>query len=205
MAKEDDQRLKDMLRAIEAQETIEDLNDPEEYEDMGGINSLKGAPSIKMASETGEEEFELEIGSVIAEYNDLKSKGDPAVRGISLDQYIDDYLSKKKMMKMIQENRAMAAYGGRMNYADGDKPYEMKDGKKKFIDLPEKGFDNPFDARDAGDLEDRAMIRDMEKTNIPIKKTNKSIDLDVEMIKKLIEKRKKEKKKLAMGGIAGVL
>ena len=172
---------------------------------MGGINSFKGAPSIKMASETGEEEFESEIGSVIAEYNDLKSKGDPAVRGISLDQYIDDYLSKKKMMKMIQENRAMAAYGGRMNYADGDKPYEMKDGKKKFIDLPEKGFDNPFDARDAGDLEDRAMIRDMEKTNIPIKKTNKSIDLDVEMIKKLIEKRKKEKKKLAMGGIAGVL
>ncbi len=39
MAKEDDQRLIDMLRAIEAGETLEDLNDPEEYEDMGGINS----------------------------------------------------------------------------------------------------------------------------------------------------------------------
>jgi len=45
----------------------------------------------------------------------------------------------------------------------------------------------------------------MAKTSIPVKKTNNSIDLDIEAIKKLIEKRKKEKKKLAMGGIAGVL
>ena len=41
--------------------------------------------------------------------------------------------------------------------------------------------------------------------NFPIKKEGSKIDLDIEMIKKLIEKRKKEKKKLAMGGIAGVL
>ena len=45
----------------------------------------------------------------------------------------------------------------------------------------------------------------MEKTNIPVKKTNNSIDLDVEAIKKLIEKKKKEKQKRAKGGIAGVL
>ena len=41
--------------------------------------------------------------------------------------------------------------------------------------------------------------------DFPIKKEGSKIDLDIEMIKKLIEKRKKEKKKLAMGGIAGVL
>jgi len=181
---ENDPRLKDMLRAIELGDIPEDLPaDPEDYDDMGGIKSLdRGAPSIKMASETGAEEFELELGTVISEYNDLKSKGDPAVRDISLEQYIDMYLSKKKMM---EENRAMA-----MNYADGN---------------PEKLYDNVFDAREAADNEDRANIRDMAKTSIPVKKTNNSIDLDIEAIKKLIEKRKKEKKKLAMGGIAGVL
>ena len=189
MATEDDQRLLDMLRAIEAGDIPEDLDDGEEYDDMGGIKSLdRSAPSIKMASE-GVDEFELELGTVISEYNDLKSKGDPAVRDISLEQYIDNYLSKKKMM---EENRAMAMGGGmmRMNYADGN---------------PEKLYDNVFDAREAADNEDRANIRDMAKTKIPVKKKNKSIDLDIESIEKLIEKRKKEKKKLAMGGIAGVL
>ena len=39
----------------------------------------------------------------------------------------------------------------------------------------------------------------------PIKKDGDKIGLDVEMIKKLIDQRKKEKKKLAKGGIAGVL
>ena len=188
---ENDPRLKDMLRAIELGDIPEDLPaDPEDYDEMGGIKSLdRGAPSIKMASGTGAEEFELELGTVIAEYNDLKSKGDPAVRDISLEQYIDMYLSKKKMM---EENRAMVMGGGmmRMNYADGN---------------PEKLYDSVFDAREAADNEDRANIRDMAKTSIPVKKTNKSIDLDIEAIKKLIEKRKKEKKKLAMGGIAGVL
>ncbi len=116
-----DQRLKDQLRLIEMGETLEDLNDPEEYEDEGGIRSLRKAPSIKMASEP-EDEFELELQSVINEYNDLKGKGDPAVRDISVDEYINMYLSKKKMM---EENRARAAYGGRMQYADGMNPDKM--------------------------------------------------------------------------------
>ena len=38
-----------------------------------------------------------------------------------------------------------------------------------------------------------------------IVKDDKKIDLDVEKIKKLIDQRKQEKKKLAKGGIAGVL
>jgi DNA-binding transcriptional regulator YhcF (GntR family) len=108
MAMEDEQRLKDMLRAIEAQETVEDLPpDPEEYDDMGGIKSLdRGAPSIKMASEP-EDEFELELGTVIKEYNDLKEQG--IIRDISIEEYIDKYLSKKrkspnKMMASMEEN-----------------------------------------------------------------------------------------------------
>ena len=126
---ENDPRLKDMLRAIELGETLEDLNDPEEYEDEGGIRSLRKAPSIKMASETGAEEFELELMGVINEYNDLKSKDDPAVRGISLDQYLDNYVSKKKMM---EENRAMAMGGGmmRMGYGSGTEETYSRQNKR---------------------------------------------------------------------------
>ena len=97
---ENDPRLKDMLRAIELGETLEDLDDPEEYEDQGGINSLKRkAPSIKMASEP-EDEFELELGTVIKEYNDLKEQG--IIRDISIEEYIDKYLSKKKKSPNMQ-------------------------------------------------------------------------------------------------------
>ena len=102
-----DQRLKDQLRMIEMGETLEDLNDPEEYEDQGGINSLKKAPSIKMASEPGDE-FELELGTVIKEYNDLKEQG--LIRDISIEEYIDKYLSKKRK----SPDRMMAGMGNTM-------------------------------------------------------------------------------------------
>jgi hypothetical protein len=97
---ENDPRLKDMLRAIELGDTLEDLDDPEEYEDQGGINSLKRkTPSIKMASEP-EDEFELELGTVIKEYNDLKEQG--IIRDISIEEYIDKYLSKKRKSPNMQ-------------------------------------------------------------------------------------------------------
>jgi hypothetical protein len=206
MAREDEQRFKDMLKAIEAGEIEEDLEltDPEEYDDMGGIKSLdRGAPSIKLASETGPEEFELELMSVIREFNDRMQSGelDPST---TIDEYINDYLSRKKMM-MEDKNRQMAMYGGRMKYAAGDeKPYEMKDGKKKYIDLPEKGYSNPFDAREAGDLEDRARYREIQSVKDKKGKA-KPFTMDPEKLKQLIEKAKQEKEKLAKGGIAGVL
>jgi len=118
MAREDEQRLKDLLRNIETGDIPEDLPDPEEYDDMGGIKSLdRGAPSIKLASETGQEEFELELMSVIREFNDKMQNGelDPST---TIDEYINDYLSRKKMM-MEDKNRQMAMYGGRMKYAMG--------------------------------------------------------------------------------------
>jgi hypothetical protein len=122
MAREDDIKLKDMLRAIEAGEIEEDLDlpDSEEYDDMGGIKSLdKGAPSIKLAYETGPEEFELELMSVIREFNDLKEKG-LIGPDVTVDEYINDYLSKKKMK--MEQDRQMAMYGGRMQYGDGMRP-----------------------------------------------------------------------------------
>ena len=258
MAKEDEQRLKDMMRAIELGEIEEDIleGDQEEYEDMGGINSLKkGAPSIKLASETGPEEFELELMSIIREFNDRMQNGelDPST---TVEEYINDYLSRKKMM-MEDKNRQMAMYGGRMQYGDGtdlrnkmsklmikaangtitdkemielrnmesagmfsrannayggrmqyesgsDRPYEMKDGQKKYINLPEKGYSNPFDARRAGDLEDRARYREIQSVKDKKGKA-KPFTMNPEKLKQLIEKAKQEKEQLAKGGIAGVL
>jgi hypothetical protein len=186
MAMEDEQRLKDMLRAIEAQETVEDLGDPEEYDDMGGIKSLdRGAPSIKLASEP-EDEFELELMSVIREFNDKMQNGelDPST---TVDEYINDYLSRKKMM---EDKRAMAAYGGRMQYADGMKPDKMGNPAvmTKIENMREERIMNP-DVEDVADY----------------KTYYKKLKARDEEIKRMLDKAKKEKKKLAKGGIAGVL
>jgi len=200
MAREDEQRLKDLLRNIETGDIPEDLPDPEEYDDMGGIKSLdRGAPSIKMASETPQEEFELEIFMMLQEFEDAKKNG----YGGSLEDFSREYFTKRKMK--TDQDRQMAMYGGRMQYADGnDRPYEMKDGQKKYIDLPEKGYKTPFEAREAGDLEDRARYRETQSVKDKKGKA-KPFTMDAEKIKKLIEKAKKEKEKLAKGGIAGVL
>jgi hypothetical protein len=200
MAREDDQKLKDMMRAIELGEIEEDIleGDQEDYEDMGGINSLKrGAPSIKLASETGAEEFDLELMSVIREFKDKMQKGelDP---GTTVDDYINDYLSRKRMM-MEDKNRQMAMYGGRMQYGDGAKEYGL------YEDVIPKSYPDPVTARLETDKAEAAMQRDIQKTKYPIKKDDKKIDLDIEAIRKLIEKRKKEAEKKAKGGIAGVL
>ena len=190
-----------MMKAIELGETEEDIlqADPEEYEDMGGINSLKrGAPSIKLASETGPEEFELELMSVIREFNDRMQSGelDPST---TIDEYINDYLSRKKM-KMEDKNRQMAMYGGRMQYAEGAKEYGLYD------DVIPKRYPDPVTARLETDKEEAAMKR--EQASIADKKgkpKSKPFSVDVEKLKKLIDQRKKEQEKLAKGGIAGVL
>jgi hypothetical protein len=240
-----------MLRAIELGEIEEDIleGDPEDYDDMGGINSLKrNAPSIKMASETPEEEFDLELGTVIKEYNDLKEQG--LIRDISIEEYIDKYLSKKgkspkmmagmgNVMKLFEtpfgfdrsgfedmliqyedsgakdkgiklyefatgflgmvkkdtpSDRSMAMYGGRMQYAGGNEDPRM-------IAEPPKAMQKDTTTGEGANIFN--MYYDDQ--DIPIKKEGDKLDLDIEKIKKLIEKRKKEKVKRAKGGIAGVL
>src|SRR5210317_570748 len=114
MAREDEQRLKDLLRNIETGDIPEDLPDPEEYDDMGGIKSLdRGAPSIKMASETPEEVFDLEMFMMLQEFEDAKKNG----YGGSLEDFSREYFSKRKMK--TDQDRQMAMYGGRMQYAGG--------------------------------------------------------------------------------------
>jgi hypothetical protein len=155
---------------------------------MGGINSLKrGAPSIKLASETGPEEFELELMSVIREFNDKMQKGelDP---NTTVDEYINDYLSRRKMM-MEDKNRQIAMYGGRMQYADGN-PGKMGNPAvmTKIENMREERIMNP-DVEDVADY----------KTYYEKKKKQD------DEIKRMLDKAKKEKVKRAKGGIAGVL
>lgn len=195
MAKMDpelEQRLADQLRMIEMGETLEDLDDPEDYEDQGGIRSLNRAPSIKMASETGPEEFELELGIVVKEYLDKKDKGETT---LTIEEYINDYLSKKRLMKKMMEERAMAMGGGmmRMKYAGGSDDYNPgKMGNPavmtKIENMREEQIMNP-NVEDVADY----------KTYYKMKKKQD------DEIKRMLDKAKKEKIKKAKGGIAGVL
>ena len=186
MAREEEIKLKDMLRAIEAGEIEEDLDlpDPEQYDDMGGIKSLdKGAPSIKLASETGAEEFDLELMSVIREFNDLKEKG---ILGpdVTVDEYINDYLSKKKMK--MEQDRQTAMNGGRMQYAAAGSVMDVVDkkGEEEYYSAKAEQLDRKYNAK-----------------NYPPSQRNMSI----EQIKKMLKKAEEDKAKRAKGGIAGVL
>jgi hypothetical protein len=186
MAREDDIKLQEMLRAIEAGEIVEDLDlpDPEEYDDMGGIKSLnKGAPSIKLASETGPEEFDLELMSVIREFNDLKEKG-LIGPDVTVDEYINDYLSKKKMK--MEQDRQMAMYGGRMQYKDAGSVMDVVDkkGEEEYYNLKAEQLDRKYNPQ-----------------NYPPSQRN----LTIEQLKKLFKKAEEDKAKRAKGGIAGAL
>ena len=188
MAREDEQRLKDLLRNIETGDIPEDLPDPEEYDDMGGIKSLdRGAPSIKLASETPEEEFELELFMMLKEFEDAKKNG----YGGSLEDFSREYFTKRKMKK--EEDRQMAMYGGRMQYSDGKKPDAMGNPavvgpKMSGQEMREFMIMNP-------NIEDVA----------DYKSYYKKLKAQDEEIKRMLDKAKKEKEKKAKGGIAGVL
>ena len=189
-----EQKLKDLDRAIELGETEEDMD---QLDQESGIRSLRKAPSIKMASETPGEEFELEIKMMIKEFEDAVRDG---YKG-SFEDFANYYFSQKEMMK----DRTMAMMGGRMKYAAGDeRPYEMKGGQKKFIDLPEKGYSTPFEAREAGDLEDRARYREIQSVKDK-KGKPKPFKMDTDKIEALIKAAKEEKLKKAKGGVASIL
>jgi DNA-binding transcriptional regulator YhcF (GntR family) len=218
MAIEDEQRLKDMLRAIEAQETVEDLDDPEEYDDMGGIKSLdRGAPSIKMASEP-EDEFELELGTVIKEYNDLKEQG--IIRDISIEEYIDKYLSKKrkspnKMMASMEENEKEFMRLVEEFMEQGFNQQQAIEAARDTLERKAVAMGGPMRMGYAGGTPKQEEIVKppksmmMDTTTYPLGQDPKykgKMIIDIsEKLKKLMKEQEKEKVKKAKGGIAGVL
>jgi len=201
----DEQRLRDLLRNIETGDIPEDLDlpDPEEYDDMGGIKSLdKGAPSIKLASETAEEELQLELGTVYEEFLDAVKEG---FQG-SFDDYARQYFTRKKAM----QDRQMAMNGGRMKYNDGtgedeiperlsrmekDYPDAMKK-KYNFMDLIDTKAEDEYYK-----IKEELLDRKYNAKNYPPSQRNMSM----EELKKMFKKAEEDKVKRAKGGIAGVL
>jgi len=220
---ENDPRLKDMLRAIELGDLPEDLPpDPEDYDDMGGIKSLdRGAPSIKMASEP-EDEFELELGTVIKEYNDLKEQG--IIRDISIEEYIDKYLSKKrkspnKMMASMEENEKEFMRLVEEFMEQGFNQQQAIEAARDTLERKSVAMGGPMrmgyadgmkNPKDKGNnLEDLPEGLKKDTTTYPLGQDPKYkgkmiIDMS-EKLKKLMKEQEKEKVKRAMGGIAGVL
>lgn len=89
-----DQKLKEQMNAIELGDDLI-LDDPEEYQDEGGLRSLKNR---KMASETPEEEFELELGGMLEEFKDAVKNG---YKG-TIEDYSKEYFGKKEKAPSIK-------------------------------------------------------------------------------------------------------
>jgi hypothetical protein len=170
-----------MERGFSLQEAIEAAK--EEFENM---SSKRNAPSIKMAEGYGD--YDPMIVEEYEKYKfDAEEQGQPIMS-------IDDFL---------QMARAGAMNGGIMRNM-----YEGGGGAKVYGPyedvLPQK-YPDPITARIESEKKDRAVLKDIQRGEYPLKKTGKNIDLDVEKIKQLIDQRKKEKANRAKGGIAGVL
>jgi len=182
-----EQKLKDLDRAIELGETEEDMD---QLDQESGIRSLRKAPSIKMASETPSEEFELEIKMMIKEFEDAVRDG---YKG-SFEDFANYYFSQKEMMK----DRTMAMMGGRMKYAGGAKEYGL------YEDVIPKRYPDPITARIETEKEEAATKR--EQRSIADKKGKpKPFKMDTDKIEALIKAAKEEKLKKAKGGVASIL
>lgn len=230
----DDQALKDALKAIEAGEIPEDLDlpDPEDYDDMGGIKSLDmGAPSIKLASETPEEEAELmlmmeefqkqqelkkqlekekEEGKMASGYklNDFElNRGVYDSMGIKLYNLIDDpeagSFQEDEVREMIYGGQY--ASGGRVKYAMGTPESSVIEDLKKSLPMKKKyNFMDLVDTKAEDEYyktKEELLDRKYNAKNYPPSQRNMSM----EELKKMLDKAKKDKEKRAKGGIAGVL
>ena len=217
-----DQKLKEQMNAIELGDDLI-LDDPEEYEDEGGLRSLKNK---KMASETPEEEFELELGGMFEEFQEAVKNG---YKG-TIEDYSKEYFGKKEKAPSIK-----LASGYKLNDFEfqqevfdsfGLKLYNLKDD-------PEAGsFDsdqvremlysdqyamggrvnyNQGTSKQEIVAPSRSMQMDTttgEGANIFNEELINRPTTDPEMIRKLrlmIQKAKEDKLKRAKGGIAGVL
>jgi len=162
-----------MERGFSLQEAIEAAK--EEFENR---SSRRNAPSIKMAEGYGDYD-----PLIVEEYE--KYKYDAEEQGVPV-MSIDDFL---------QMARAGAMNGGVMRNM-----YEGGGGAKVYGPyedvLPQK-YGDPVTARIESEKKDRAVLKDIQRGEYPLKKTGKNIDLDVEKVKQLIDQRKQEKEKIS--------
>ena len=217
-----DQKLKEQMNAIELGDDLI-LDDPEDYDDMGGIKSLD---TMQMASETPEEEFELELGGMLEEFKDAVKNG---YKG-TIEDYSKEYFGKKEKAPSIK-----LASGYKLNDFELNKSVYDSFGLKLYnlIDDPEMGSFREDEVREmlydgqyamGGRVNynqgtpkqeivapSRSMQMDTttgQGANIYNEELINRPTTDPEMIRKLrlmIQKAKEDKLKRAKGGIAGVL
>ena len=152
------------------------------YDDMGGIKSLdRNAPSIKMASEPGDDEAVIEIGQMLEAYEDAVKNGYEG----DIKEFSEYYFGQMKM----DQDRQMAMNGGRMKYGEGTPDKRGNPAVMTEIEnMREFKRMNP-------DVED---VTDYKTKYLKLKAQD-------EEIKRMLDKAKKDKEKRAKGGIAGVL
>ena len=217
-----------MMRANYAMGSEDDIPEqedmsPEEFEDIkkmigaptdqaSGINSLKN----KMASEPSRK---ADADSIA---RDLFGKGIDEldeVEIIQLQEYLDRLASKRKAPSIKMAEYEPGNYDPLIVEEYEKYRYDAEEQGQPVMSIDEFLSMARSQAMNGGvmrtmyasgtDELPKSMRMDTttgEGANIfPIKKDGDKIDLDVEMIKQLIDQRKKEKQKRAKGGIAGVL
>ena len=170
--------------------TLDELDEIEliQLEEYLSDQAKRKAPSIKMAEGYSPGDYDPMIVEEYEKYKfDAEEQGQPVMS-------IDDFLRMA---------RAGAMSGGIMRTK-----YNLGGGAKEYgpyEDVLPQTYSDPITARIESEKKDRAVLKDIQRGEYPLKKEGKKIDLDVEKIKQLIDQRKKEKAKRAKGGIAGVL
>jgi hypothetical protein len=186
----------------------EDMS-PEEFEDIkkmlgaptdqaSGINSLKNKMASEPSRKADADSIAIELfGKGIDELDEVEI--------IQLQEYLDRLASKRKAPSI-----KMAEYEPG-NYD----PLIVDEYEKYRFDAEEQGqpvmsIDEFLQmarsqAMNGGMMRNKYAFGTPMEESYPIKKQGDKIDLDVAKIEQLVDQRKKEKKKLAKGGIAGVL
>ena len=202
-----------MMRANYAMGSEDDIPEqedmsPEEFEDIkkmigaptdqaSGINSLKNK---KMASMDENEEVFMRLVDDFME------------RGFSLQEAIE--AAKEEFENMSVKRKAPSIKMAEYEPGNYD-PLIVDEYEKYKFDAEEQGqpvmsIDEFLQmarsqAMNGGMMRNKYAFGTPMEESYPIKKQGDKIDLDVAKIEQLVDQRKKEKKKLAKGGIAGVL
>jgi len=217
-----------MMRANYAMGSEDDIPEqedmsPEEFEDIkkmigaptdqaSGINSLKNKMASEPSRKADADSIARELfGKGIDELNEVEI--------IQLQEYLDRLASKRKAPSIKMAEYEPGNYDPLIVEEYEKYRYDAEEQGQPVMSIDEFLSMARSQAMNGGvmrtmyasgtDELPKSMRMDTttgEGANIfPIKKDGDKIDLDVEMIKQLIDQRKKEKQKRAKGGIAGVL
>ena len=203
-----------MMRANYAMGSEDDIPEqedmsPEEFED---IKKMIGAPTDqasgimsidnKMASEPSRK---ADADSIARE---LFGKGIDEldeVEIIQLQEYLDRLASKRKAPSIKMAEYEPGNYDPLIVDEYEKYKFDAEEQGQPVMSIDEFLQMARSQAMNGGMMRNKYAFGTPMEESYPIKKQGDKIDLDVAKIEQLVDQRKKEKKKLAKGGIAGVL